>query len=73
MDLFWSFGTMTATAHAQVDRDGYTYNIGTSYVCGTKYAIVRFDPETKPGTSIVLWFKYVPRILLEYLKEAYVM
>ena len=52
MDLFWAFGTMTATAHAQVDEDGYTYNIGTSYICGTKYAIIRFDPETKPGKSV---------------------
>ncbi|XP_022090472.1 beta,beta-carotene 15,15'-dioxygenase-like [Acanthaster planci] len=47
IDLFGAFWTMTATAHGQVDHDGTTYNVGTSYFTGCNYNIIKFNHKCK--------------------------
>ncbi|XP_033641780.1 retinoid isomerohydrolase-like [Asterias rubens] len=47
INMFRAFWTMTATAHGQVDHDGYTYNIGTSYFTGCNYNIIKFNHKCK--------------------------
>lgn len=44
MNLLYTLGLATASAHAQKDRDGITYNIGTTYIGGSSYNIIKFTP-----------------------------
>lgn len=44
MNLLYTMGLATASAHAQKDRDGNTYNIGTTYIGGSAYNIIKFTP-----------------------------
>eukprot|EP00057_Strongylocentrotus_purpuratus_P023271 XP_011677745.1 PREDICTED: beta,beta-carotene 15,15'-monooxygenase [Strongylocentrotus purpuratus] len=51
IDLLKMFGMMTASAHAQVDRDGCSYNMGTSYLTGCFYNIIKFFPKSNSASS----------------------
>ncbi|XP_041479850.1 beta,beta-carotene 15,15'-dioxygenase-like [Lytechinus variegatus] len=51
IDLLKMFGMMTASAHAQVDRDGCSYNMGTSYLTGCYYNIIKFFPKSYSESS----------------------
>lgn len=52
MNLLYTMGLATASAHAQKDRDGNTYNIGTTYIGGSAYNIIKFTPG-KTGRPIL--------------------
>ncbi|XP_072174952.1 beta,beta-carotene 15,15'-dioxygenase-like [Diadema setosum] len=52
IDLLQTFGMMTASVHAQTDRDGCSYNMGTSYLTGCYYNVIKFSPKSHIDSAL---------------------
>ncbi|XP_070560964.1 retinoid isomerohydrolase-like isoform X1 [Ptychodera flava] len=51
INQFKTLGVLTASAHPHVDRDGVTYNMASSYIGGSWYNIVRYEPVKSDDPS----------------------